>query len=266
MKIVVIGGTGLIGSKVVADLTEQGHEAVPASPRLGINSITGEGLAGAMDGTSVVVDVSNSQNFEYQTAMDFFQTSTRNLLSAEAQAGVGHHVALSVVGTAMLAEGGDPVATTAGYFRAKLTQEELIEASGIPYTVVHATQFFEFIASIADASTEDGVVHVPPILFQPMAAADVAAGVARAAVGAPANGIVEIGGPERLQFDAVIRRVLAAVDDQRQVVADPEAGYYGIAVTELSLVPGDDARLGKIRLDDWLRDSAATRPAVGAHS
>lgn len=266
MKIVVIGGTGLIGSKVVASLSEQGHEAVPASPRLGINSITGEGLAAAMDGTSVVVDVSNSQNFEYHTAMEFFQTSTRNLLAAEAEAGVGHHVALSVVGTAMLAEGGDPETTTAGYFRAKLTQEDLIKSSGIPFTMVHATQFFEFMSSIADASTEDGVVHVPPILFQPMAAEDVAAGVARAAVGMPVNGIVEIGGPERLRFEDVIRRALAAVDDTREVVADPKAGYYGISVTERSLVPGDQARLGEIRLDDWLRQSAATRPAVAARS
>jgi uncharacterized protein YbjT (DUF2867 family) len=264
MRLVVIGGTGLIGSKVVAKLTEQGHEAVPASPRLGINSITGEGLAGAMEGTSVVVDVSNSQNFEYQTAMDFFQTSTRNLLAAEAAAGVGHHVALSVVGTAELAEGGDPVATTAGYFVAKRTQEELIKASGIPYTIVHATQFFEFISGIADASTTDGVVRVPPIAFQPMAADDVGAAVARAATGEPVNGIVEIGGPEPLRFEDAIRRVLAAADDQREVIADPAAGYYSIKVTERSLVPDSGAQLGETRLDDWLRQSAAAKSAVAA--
>lgn len=266
MRIVVIGGTGLIGSKVVAKLIEQDHEAIPASPRLGINSITGEGLAEAMDGTSVVVDVSNSPNFEYQTALEFFQTSTRNLLAAEAAAGVGHHVALSVVGTAELAEGGDPETTTAGYFQAKLAQEKLIRESGIPYSIVHATQFFEFISSIADTSTDGGVVRIPPIAFQPMAADDVAAGVGRAAVGAPVNGIVEIGGPEQLRFDDVVRRVLAAADDRREVVADPEARYFGITVTERSLVPDDGARLGEIRLDDWLRESAATKAAVTARN
>jgi uncharacterized protein YbjT (DUF2867 family) len=262
MKIVVIGGTGLIGSKVVAKLTEHGHEAIPASPRLGINSITGEGLAEAMDGTSVVVDVSNSPNFEYQTALEFFQTSTGNLLAAEASAGVGHHVALSVVGTAALAEGGDPDTTTAGYFKAKLAQEELIRGSGVPYSIVHATQFFEFISSIADASTDGGVVRLPPIAFQPMAADDVAAGVGRVGAGTPMNGIVEIGGPEQLRFENVVRRVLAAADDQREVVADPTAGYFGITVTERTLVPGDDARLGEIRLDDWLRQSTPTKAAV----
>jgi uncharacterized protein YbjT (DUF2867 family) len=262
MRIVVIGGTGLIGSKVVAKLTEHGHEAIPASPRLGINSITGEGLAEAMDGTSVVVDVSNSPNFEYRTALEFFQTSTRNLLTAEASAGVGHHVALSVVGTAGLAQGGDPDTTTAGYFRAKLAQEQLIRASGIPYSIVHATQFFEFISSIADASTDGGVVRIPPIAFQPMAADDVAAGVGRAAVGAALNGVAEIGGPEQLRFEDVVRRVLASADDRREVVADPKARYFGISVTERALVPGDDARLGGIRLDDWLRQSTATKTAV----
>jgi uncharacterized protein YbjT (DUF2867 family) len=264
MKIVVIGGTGLIGSKVVAKLTEHGHEAVPASPRLGINSITGEGLAEAMDGTSVVVDVSNSPNFEYQTALEFFQTSTRNLLAAEAAAGVGHHVALSVVGTAALAEGGDPNRTTAGYFQAKLAQEGMIGESAIPYSIVHATQFFEFISSIADASTDSGMVRIPPIAFQPMAADDVAAGVGRVAVGEPVNGIVEIGGPEQLRFEDVVRRVLAAADDQREVVADPKAGYFGISVTERSLIPGEGARLGEIRLDDWLRQSTATKAAVAS--
>lgn len=262
MKIVVIGGTGLIGSKVVDKLTAHGHEAVPASPRLGINTITGEGLAAALDGASVVVDVSNSPNFGYATAVEFFETSTRNLLAAEADAGVGHHVALSVVGTKTLSEGGDPETTTAGYFVAKVSQEQMIEASTIPYTIVHATQFFEFISSIADASTDGGVVRVPPIAFQPMAADDVAAGVALVAVGSPVNGIVEIGGPEQLRFEDVVRRALAAADDPREVVADPNAGYFGITVTERTLVPGKEARLGEVRLDDWLRQSAAVATAV----
>jgi len=263
MKIVVIGGTGLIGSKVVAHLAEQGHEAIPASPRLGINTITGEGVAAALDGASVVVDVSNSPNFEYATALDFFQTSTRNLLSAAEAAGVGHLVALSVVGTHELSKGGDPETTTAGYFVAKAKQEALIEASGIPYSVVHATQFFEFITNIADASTVDGVVRVPPVLFQPMAAEDVASEVRRAAVGAPENGIVEIGGPDRSQFDETLRRVLAAGNDPREVVADANGKYYGITVAERTLVPRDGARLGDIRLDHWLREPAAVTAAAG---
>ena len=262
MKIVVIGGTGLIGSKVVAKLSEHGHETIPASPRLGINSITGEGIDEAMDGTSVVVDVSNSPNFEYQTALEFFQTSTRNLLAAEAAAGVGHHVALSVVGTATLAESGDPTTTTAGYFQAKLAQEELIRRSSIRYSIVHATQFYEFIASIADASTEGGVVKIPPVLFQPMAADDVATGVGRAAVGEPVNGIVEIGGPEQFRFEDALQRVLAAAGDERNVFVDPKAGYFGIPVTERTLVPADSARLGEIRLDDWLRLAASEKVAV----
>ncbi len=257
MKIVVIGGTGLIGSKLVAGLAELCEEAVPASPRLGINSITGEGLPAAMEGTSVVVDVSNSPNFEYATALEFFETSTRNLLAAETAAGVGHHVALSVVGTPELAKNGDLEKTTAGYFRAKVVQEDLIRASSIPYSIVHATQFFEFLANIADAQTVDGVVRVPPVLFQPMAAADVAAGVARAAMGAPIDGIVEIGGPDLQRFDEVLRQALAATGHSREVVADPMAGYYGITVSERMLVPGLGARLGETRLADWLRESAA---------
>jgi len=262
MKIVVIGGTGLIGSKVVAKLTEHGHEAIPASPRLGINTITGEGLAAALDGASVVIDVSNSPNFEYATALEFFETSTRNLLAAAGAEGVQHVVALSVVGTQDLSEGGDPTTTTAGYFLAKASQEALIEASSIPYSIVHATQFFEFIKSIADVSTDGGVVHVPPVLFQPMAADDVASGVGRVAAGAPVNGIVEIGGPERLRFDEVMRRALAAQNDLREVVADPGAGYFGITVGERTLVPADGAMLGEIRLDDWLRQSDAVTAAV----
>ena len=257
MKIVVIGGTGLIGSKLVANLQGRGQEVIPASLRLGIDSITGEGLDAAMQGASVVVDVSNSPNFEYATALGFFQASTRNLLTAEAAAGVGHHVALSVVGTPELAKGGDRNATTAGYFQAKLVQEDLIRSSSIPYSIVHATQFFEFIASIADEQTQDGITRVPPVLFQPMAAEDVAAGLGRVAIGPPMNGIVEIGGPEQRRFDEVIRLALSASGDRREVVADPSAGYYGIAVTERTLVPGGAARLGQVRFADWLRHSSA---------
>lgn len=257
MKIVVIGGTGLIGSNVVANLTEDGHDAVPASPRLGIDTITGEGLAAALDGASVVVDVSNSRNFEYATALEFFATSTAHLLAAESVAAVGHHVALSVVGTRALSESGDLTKTTAGYFLAKRIEESLVQTSGIPYTIVHATQFFEFLKSIADASATDGTVRIPPVAFQPMAAADVAESVARAAVRAPVNGLLEVGGPERLRFDEAVRRALAALDDPRPVVADEAATYYGMPVGEESLVPGDGATLGEIRLDDWLRQNAA---------
>src|SRR5438034_2677376 len=262
MKIVVIGGTGLIGAKVVAKLAERGHEAIPASPRLGINTITGEGVAAALDGASVVVDVSNSPNFEYATALEFFQASTRTLLAADAAAGVGHHLALSVVGTKALSEGGDPATTTAGYFRAKLAQEAMIQASSIPYSIVHATQFFEFIKSIADDATDGDTVRLSPVLFQPMASDDVADAVSRVAVGEPVNGIVETGGPEQLRFDEVIRRVLAAWNEPREVVTDPNAGYFGIGVSEHTLVPGDGASLGEMRLDEWLRQSAAAKTAV----
>ena len=209
-----------------------------------------------------MVDVSNSPNFEYATALEFFQASTRNLLAADAAAGVGHHVALSVVGTKDLSEGGDPATTTAGYFRAKLAQEAMIQASSIPYSIVHATQFFEFIKSIADDATDGDTVRLPPVLFQPMASDDVANAVSRVAVAAPLNGIVEIGGPEQFRFDEAIRKVLAAGNDPRKVVADPDAGYFGIAVGERTLVPGDDARLGEIRLDDWLRESIAAKTGL----
>lgn len=256
MKIVVIGGTGLIGSRVVAQLAEQGHEAVPGSPRLGINSVTGEGLGAALDGASVVVDVSNSRSFDYAPSVEFFQTSTRNLLAADAAAGVGHHVALSVVGTKTMAEMGDPEKTGAGYFRAKLMQESLIQASPIPHTLVHATQFFEFIKGIADDGTEGGTVRVPPVRFQPMAADDVAAAICRAAVGAPANGMVETGGPEQFQFDEPIRRALEAWHDPREVVVDPNGRYFGMVVGERTLVPSDGATMGEIRLEDWLRRSS----------
>jgi uncharacterized protein YbjT (DUF2867 family) len=255
VKIVVIGGTGLIGSKVVADLTEHGHEAVPASPRLGINTITGEGLADALRGASVVVDVSNSPNFEYLTALEFFATSTRHLLTTERSAGVRHHVALSVVGTEELSERGDLTGSTAGYFLAKLVEEALVRTSGIPYSIVHATQFFEFLGAIADVSTDAGTVRLPPVAFQPMAAADVATAVARVAAGEPANGLVEIAGPEAFGLDDAVRRALAARNDPRTVLADPAATYYGIAVAERSLVPANPASLGETRLEDWLREA-----------
>ena len=248
MKIVVIGGTGLIGSKLVTNLNQQGHEAVAASPSRGVNTITGEGVAAAMEGASVVVDVSNSPSFEYRAALEFFQTSTRNLQAAETAAGVGHHVALSVVGTDRLAE--------SGYFRAKIAQEALIKASSIPYSIVHATQFFEFVKSIADASTDGKTVRLAPVLFQPMASDDVATAVGRIAVGAPVNGIIEVGGPEQFRFDALIRHFLGSRNDPREVVPDPEALYFGAVLAERTLVPEEDAILGETRFDDWLSQSA----------
>ena len=244
MKIVVIGGTGLIGSKVVADLREQGHEAVPASPRLGINTLTGEGLAEALAGASVVVDVSNAPSFEETAVLAFFETSTRNLLAAEAAAGVGHHVALSIVGIDRSPDN--------GYFQAKLAQEKLIAAGPIPYSIVRATQFFEFIDGIADAATTGNEVHIAPVAFQPMAADDVARAVAGVAVNAPLHGRVEIAGPEQLRFDEVIRRRLRARNDARQVIADPHASYFGSVPSEQSLVPLNGAQLGTIRFEDWL--------------
>jgi uncharacterized protein YbjT (DUF2867 family) len=248
MKIVVIGGTGLIGSKLVTKLNQQGHEAVAASPSRGVNTITGEGLAAAMEGASVVVDVSNSPSFEYRAALEFFQTSTRNLQAAETAAGVGHHVALSVVGTDRLAE--------SGYFRAKLAQEALIKASSIPYSIVHATQFFEFIKSIADDATDGNTIRLAPVLFQPMASDDVAAAVGRIAMGAPVNGVIEVGGPEQFRFDGLIRHFLRSRNDPREVVADPEALYFGGMLAERTLVPEEDAMLGETRFDDWLSQSA----------
>jgi uncharacterized protein YbjT (DUF2867 family) len=262
VKIVVVGGTGLVGSGVVSKLTALGHEAIPASPRLGVNTITGEGLASALDGASVVVDVSNSPNFEYLTALEFFERSTHNLLAAEQTARVEHHVALSVVATRDLWRNDDPTTTTAGYFRAKQTQEDLIAASGIPYSIVHATQFFEFIKGIADQATVGDTVRLPPVLFQPMAADDVAAGVGSVADGSPVNRVVEIGGPEQFRFEEAVRRVLGAANDPRKVVTDDAAGYYGITVSERTLLPGDAARLGETRLDDWLRQTAAVPTTV----
>jgi uncharacterized protein YbjT (DUF2867 family) len=244
VKIVVIGGTGLIGTKVVADLREQGHEAVPASPRLGINTLTGEGLAEALAGASVVVDVSNAPSFEETAVLAFFETSTRNLLAAEADAGVGHHVALSIVGIDRSPDN--------EYFQAKIAQEKLIASGPIPYSIVRATQFFEFIDGIADAATTGNDVHIAPVACQPMAADDVARAVAGVAVNAPLNGRLEIAGPEQLRFDDVIRQRLRARNDARQVIADPQAPYFGAVPNEQSLIPLNGARLGKIRFEDWL--------------
>jgi uncharacterized protein YbjT (DUF2867 family) len=245
MKIVVIGGSGLIGSKLVSRLSEAGHEAVPASPNTGVDTLTGEGLTEVLRGADVVVDVSNSPSFEEKAVMAFFVTSNRNLLAAESAAGVKHHVALSVVGTERLSE--------SAYIRAKQAQEKLIRESSVPYSIVHATQFFEFVNSIADEATRGSEVHVAPALIQPMAADDVAAAVASVAVGSPIRGIVEIGGPEPFRLDELIRRRLSARRDSREVVTDPEGRYFGARLDERTLVPGEGARLGKIRFEDWLR-------------
>ena len=248
MKIVVIGGSGLIGSKVVAILREHGHEVVAASPRSGVNTITGEGLKEALTGAQVMVDLANSPSFEDKPVLEFFETSEHHLLPAEASAQVQHHVALSIVATDR---------TDNGYFRAKLAQEKLIEASGVPYTIVRATQFMEFLGGIANLSMAGDKVRLPPVLFQPIAADDVALFVAEAALAAPLNGFLEIAGPERAPFNEIIARYLKAVGDPRQVVSDPAAGYWGGQVQERSLVPLGDARLGQIGLDEWLRRSQA---------
>jgi uncharacterized protein YbjT (DUF2867 family) len=244
MKIVIIGGTGLIGSKVARKLGDQGNEAVPASPNTGVNTLTGEGLAEVLKGTDVVVDVSNSPSFEDTAVLNFFRTSTTNLLEAEAAAGVRHHVALSVVGTDRLSE--------SGYMRAKIAQEKLIEQSSIPYSIVHATQFFEFIKGIADGGTVGDTVRLAPVLIQPMAAEDVATKVATVAVGAPLNGIVELGGPQQFRMDEIVRRYLAAYEDPRSVIADPNARYYGAKLGERTLVPENNATIGETRFEDWL--------------
>jgi uncharacterized protein YbjT (DUF2867 family) len=246
MKIVVIGGSGLIGSKLVNKLREHGREAVSASPNSGVNTLTGEGLAEVLKDASVVVDVSNSPSWEDTAVMKFFETSTCNLLTHEAAAGVGHHVALSVVGSERLVE--------SGYFRAKIVQENLIKGSAIPHSIVRATQFYEFVKGIADLSTDGNKISLPPVLIQPMAADDVAAAVGRVALGAPVNGTVEVGGPEKFCLDDLIRRGLAARQDPRVVLADPRARYYGIKVEERTLVPEDDAKLGQIRFEDWLAE------------
>jgi uncharacterized protein YbjT (DUF2867 family) len=244
MKLVIIGGTGLIGSKLVTRLREHGHEAMPASPDTGVNTLTGEGLAEALQGASVVVDVSNSPSFEDAAVMKFFTTSTGNLLTYAKAAGVGHYVALSVVGTERI--------TDSGYLRAKNAQEALIKAGGVPYSIVHATQFFEFVKRIADEATVGTTVRLPPVLIQPMAADDVASAVARIAVGAPVNGTVEVAGPEQFRFDELIRQGLAARNDPREVVVDPHAQYFGAELGERSLIPAGEARLGEIRFEQWL--------------
>jgi uncharacterized protein YbjT (DUF2867 family) len=252
MKIVVIGGTGLIGSKVVAKLNARGHEAIPASPNSGVNTLTGDGLAEVLKDAQVVIDVSNSPSFEDTAVMNFFQTSTRNLLSYESAARVGHHVALSVVGTERLPE--------SGYLRAKVAQEKLIKEGSIPYSIIHATQFFEFVNRIADEATTGNRVHVPPVLFQPMAAEDVASAVSKVAIGSPLNGTVEVGGPEQFRFDELIRKSLRARNDPREVIADPNAKYFGTKLSERSLVPDDGALLGEIRFDEWLSRSTISQP------
>ncbi len=261
MKIVVIGGTGRIGSKVMKELREHGQEAVAASPDTGVNTLTAQGLADVLQGASVVVDVSNSPSFEETAAMNFFTTSTRNLLEYETAAGVRHHVALSVVGTERLSERrpSDAGHTARGYFRAKLAQERLIEDSEIPYSIVHATEFFEFVKGITDAATEGTTVRVAPVLIQPIAADDVAKAVARIAVGTPVNGTVEVAGPQQFRLDDLVRQGLRARNDRRDVVADPRAGYYGIEVDERTLLPGNDARLGEIRFEDWLGQPAIAK-------
>src|SRR5215510_4016434 len=254
MKIVVIGGTGLIGSKLVSKLSALGHEAMAAAPNTGVNTLTGEGLAEVLKGAQVVVDVSNSPSFEDAAVMNFFQTSTRNLLSYEAAAGGGHHVALSIVGSELLPD--------SGYMRAKVAQEKLIKESPIPYTIVHATQFFEFVKRIADEATVSNTVRLPPVLFQPIAGDDVASALCKVATSSPLNSTIEIAGPEAFRFDELIRQRLGALNDPREVVADPQARYFGTELSERSIVPGDNAQLGATHFEDWL--SSSTVPAKTA--
>jgi uncharacterized protein YbjT (DUF2867 family) len=249
MRIIVIGGTGLIGSGVVADLRRAGHESVAASPDTGVNTLTGDGLADVLRGAAVVVDVTNSPSFEDGAVMEFFETSTRNILAAAASADVGHVVALSVVGSERLPD--------SGYLRAKCQQEKLIKSSALPYSIVHATQFFEFISRIADDATEGSTVRLPSVLFQPLAAADVASAVSRVALGSPLNGTVEVAGPEQFRFDEIVRRVLTERGDPRAVVADPHARYYGTELTDRSLTPGEGAELAPTSYESWLARSAA---------
>jgi uncharacterized protein YbjT (DUF2867 family) len=255
MNIVVIGGSGLIGSKLVTKLREHGHEVVAASPNSGVNTLTGEGLAEVLKGASVVVDVSNSPSWEDAAVMNFFETSTRNLLTYEASAGVRHHVALSVVGTERLSE--------SGYFRAKIVQEKLIKSGTIPYSIVQATQFFEFLKQLADVSFDGKKVRLPDALFQPMAADDVATAVGRIAVEQPINGTVEIGGPEPFRIDELVRRRLISLNDSREVIADPNARYSGAKLDERTLVPGNNARLGETRFETWLTQFAGKAAAAG---
>ena len=246
-KIVVIGGSGLIGAKLVKNLRQQGHEVLPASPSSGVNTITGEGLADALAGAQVVVDVANAPSWEDKAVLEFFETSGRNLLAAEATAGVGHHVALSVVGTDRL--------LTSGYFRAKMAQENLFKGSPIPYTIVRATQFFEFVGAIAQSATEGQTVRLPPAMMQPIVSDDVAAALADIAVEQPLNGTIELAGPEPIRMDELVRRFLSANRDARKVTTDVHAGYFGTAVNDQSLTPGNNPRLGPTRFDDWLRRS-----------
>src|SRR5438046_3654511 len=248
MKIVVVGGTGLIGTKLVNNLRQRGHEVVAASPSTGVNTLTGEGLAEALAGAQVVVDVANSPSFEDKTVLEFFETAGRNLLAAEAVAGVGHHVALSVVGTDRL--------LASGYFRAKMAQENLIKASPIRYTIVRATQFFEFVGGIAQSATEGQTVRLPPVLMQPIVSDDVAAVVADAALAEPLNGTVDLAGPEPIRQDELVRQFLKATGDARTVITDPKALYFGITVNDQSLTPGDHPRLGPTRFEDRLRLNA----------
>ena len=256
MKIVVIGGTGLIGSKVVSKARECGYDVIGASPNSGVNTLTGEGLAEVLEGASVVVDVSNSPSFEDAPVMEFFKTSTSNLLSAETAAGVGHHVVLSIVGCDRLPD--------SGYMRAKVAQEKLIQESSISYSIVRATQFFEFVNRIADSATESNTVRLPPVRFQPIAADDVASAVSTVAMESPLNGIVEVGGPEQARFDELIRLGLSARNDPREVIADPHARYFGTELSEYSLVPGNDALLGEIHFEDWLSQSASQMPSTSS--
>jgi uncharacterized protein YbjT (DUF2867 family) len=248
MKIVVIGGSGLIGKKVVTNLRQHGHEGVPASPSSGVNTVTGEGLAQALAGAQVVVDVANAPSWEDKAVLEFFETSGRNLLASEAVAGVGHHVALSVVDTDRL--------LASGYFRAKMAQEKLIKASPIPYTIVRATQFFEFVGGIAQSATEGQTVRLPPVLMQPIAADDVAAVMADVALAEPLNGTFDLAGPEPIRQDNLVRQFLSATEDARTVITDPKALYYGINVNDQSLTPGENPRLGTTRFSDWLSRNA----------
>ena len=264
MKIVVIGGTGLIGSKVVNILRQRGHEVVAASPSSGVNTLTGEGLAEALTGAQVVVDVANSPSFEDKPALDFFETSGRNLLSAEKSAGVKHHVALSVVGTDRLTGSGP--GSLSGYFRAKMAQENLIKASGIPFTIVHATQFFEFVKSITQSATGGSEIRLSSVLMQPMVSDDVAAAVAEVALGEPVNGMIEIAGPDQIRQDELVRQYLSATGDARKVVTDDKAGYFGIAVNDQSLVPGDNPRLGPTHYEEWLSRTTPQKKAIERQS
>jgi uncharacterized protein YbjT (DUF2867 family) len=251
MKIVVIGGSGLIGSKLVDKLREAGHDPLPASPDTGVDTLTGEGLQEALEGAQVVVDVSNAPAWDDAAVMDFFQTSSRNILAAEAAAGVKHHVALSVVGADRLRE--------SGYMRAKIAQEETVKAASMPYTILRATQFFEFIGRMADAGMNGETIQLAPVLVQPEAADDVAAALAEIALGEPINGIVELAGPEQFRLDELVRHLLRAYNDSRRVTADVHARYFGAELDEHSLTPGDGARIAPTRFEDWLRRSTTER-------